>query len=48
MRVLIVEDEPGIAGFLRQGLTEAGYAVDVARDGRSSGPRRRGRCSVAR
>ncbi len=34
MRVLIVEDEPGIAGFLRQGLTEAGYAVDVARDGR--------------
>ena len=34
MRILIVEDEPGIAGFLRQGLTEAGYAVDVARDGR--------------
>ncbi|MGH2621577.1 MAG: response regulator transcription factor [Anaerolineales bacterium] len=34
MRVLIVEDEPGISGFLRQGLTEAGYAVDVARDGR--------------
>jgi heavy metal response regulator len=34
MRVLIVEDEPGIAGFLRQGLTEAGYAVDLARDGR--------------
>ncbi len=34
LRVLIVEDEPGIAGFLRQGLTEAGYAVDVARDGR--------------
>jgi DNA-binding response OmpR family regulator len=34
VRVLIVEDEPGIAGFLRQGLTEAGYAVDLARDGR--------------
>ena len=34
MRVLIVEDEPGIAGFLRQGLTEAGYAVDLALDGR--------------
>jgi DNA-binding response OmpR family regulator len=33
MRVLVVEDEPGIADFLRQGLTEAGYAVDVARDG---------------
>lgn len=33
MRVLVVEDEPGIAQFLRQGLSEAGYAVDVARDG---------------
>lgn len=34
MRILVVEDEPGIANFVRQGLTEAGYAVDVARDGR--------------
>ena len=34
MRVLVVEDEAGIADFVRQGLTEAGYAVDVARDGR--------------
>ena len=33
MRILIVEDEPGIANFVRQGLSEAGYAVDVARDG---------------
>lgn len=33
MRVLVVEDEPGIALFIRQGLTEAGYAVDVAWDG---------------
>jgi heavy metal response regulator len=33
MRVLIVEDEPGIANFVRQGLAEAGYAVDVAWDG---------------
>ena len=33
MRVLIVEDEPGVLQFLRQGLTEAGYAVDLARDG---------------
>ncbi len=33
MRILVVEDEPGVAGFIRQGLTEAGYAVDVARDG---------------
>lgn len=33
MRVLLVEDEPGIADFIRQGLAEASYAVDVARDG---------------
>jgi DNA-binding response OmpR family regulator len=33
MRVLVVEDERGIAGALRQGLAESGYAVDVARDG---------------
>lgn len=33
MRLLVVEDEPGIAQFVRQGLGEAGYAVDVACDG---------------
>jgi len=33
MRLLIVEDEPGVASFLEQGLKESGYAVDVARDG---------------
>ncbi len=33
MRILVVEDEPGIAQFVRQGLSEAGYAVDVACDG---------------
>ena len=33
MRILIVEDEAGVAGFVEQGLKEAGYAVDVARDG---------------
>jgi hypothetical protein len=27
MRLLVVEDERGIAAALRQGLTEAGYAV---------------------
>lgn len=35
MRVLLVEDELGIAQFVRQGLTEAGYAVDFAPDGQS-------------
>lgn len=33
MRILLVEDEPGIADFIRQGLTESAYAVDVACDG---------------
>ena len=30
---LLVEDEGGIASALRQGLSESGYAVDLARDG---------------
>ncbi len=34
MRILIVEDEPSIANFVNQGLTEAGYAVDLAWNGR--------------
>jgi DNA-binding response OmpR family regulator len=33
VRILVVEDEPGIANFVRQGLTEAGYAVDLAWNG---------------
>lgn len=33
MRILVVEDEPGVAGFVKQGLTEAGYKVDVADNG---------------
>ena len=33
MRLLVVEDEPGIAAFLKQGLSEEGFAVDMAVDG---------------
>jgi DNA-binding response OmpR family regulator len=33
MRVLIVEDDIGIAQFLQQGLRETGYAVDVVNNG---------------
>lgn len=33
MRVLIIEDEAKVAGFIRNGLHEEHYAVDVARDG---------------
>ncbi|MCX5656645.1 MAG: response regulator transcription factor [Candidatus Omnitrophica bacterium] len=33
MRILIVEDEQKIANFLKRGLKEEGYAIDVASDG---------------
>jgi DNA-binding response OmpR family regulator len=33
MRVLVVEDDRKVAGFIEHGLQEEGYAVDVARDG---------------
>ncbi len=33
MRILLVEDEATIADFIRRGLSEQGYAVDVAPDG---------------
>jgi two-component system, OmpR family, response regulator ArlR len=35
MKILIVEDEIGIANFLKQGLEEEGYEVLVAHDGKS-------------
>lgn len=33
MRILIAEDEPKTGAYLKQGLSEAGYVVDVVRDG---------------
>jgi two-component system copper resistance phosphate regulon response regulator CusR len=33
MRILVVEDEPKLAEYLRKGLTGAGFTVDVAHDG---------------
>lgn len=35
MRVLLVEDELGIAQFITQGLKETGYIVDCAADGKA-------------
>jgi two-component system OmpR family response regulator len=35
VRVLVVEDEAKMAGLLRRGLVEEGYAVDVAGEGRT-------------
>ena len=33
VKILIVEDEPKTGDYLRQGLAEAGFVVDLARDG---------------
>ncbi len=33
MRILVVEDEKKIAGFIKRGLKEEGYSVDLAYDG---------------
>ena len=35
MVVLVIEDEPGIADFVRRGLTSAGFVVELATDGRT-------------
>lgn len=35
MRILIVEDETSIANFIRDGLMEEGFAVDVADNGKT-------------
>jgi DNA-binding response OmpR family regulator len=36
MRILLIEDELEIQGFVKQSLTEAGYEVDTAEDGRTA------------
>lgn len=33
MKILVVEDEPKVAAFIKQGLEEQGYEVDVVYDG---------------
>jgi two-component system, OmpR family, copper resistance phosphate regulon response regulator CusR len=33
MKILVIEDEPKTGDYLRQGLVEAGFVVDLARDG---------------
>jgi heavy metal response regulator len=35
MRLLVVEDEKKVAGFIKKGLEEEGYAVDLAADGKT-------------
>lgn len=36
MKILVVEDDRKVAGFIEQGLREEGYAVDVAADGQEA------------
>ena len=36
MRVLIVEDQPNVATYLKRALTEQGYAVDIAKTGQEA------------
>ena len=36
MKILVVEDDRKVAGFIEQGLREEGYAVDVAPDGQEA------------
>lgn len=36
MRIFLAEDEGAIAGFLKQGLEEEGFAVDLATNGRDA------------
>lgn len=33
MRILVIEDDPKLAGYLKKGLGQSGYVVDVARNG---------------
>ena len=33
MKILVIEDEPKAGEYMRNGLTEAGYVIDVARSG---------------
>ena len=35
MRILLIEDDQGIAAFVRKGLKEAGYIVEHAEDGKT-------------
>ena len=34
MRILVVEDDNAVAGFLKKGLSESGHTVDVASEGK--------------
>lgn len=35
MKILVIEDEPQVVDFLRKGLTEKGYEIEIAYDGQT-------------
>lgn len=35
MKILVIEDEPGVASFIKRGLGEQSFIVDIAYDGQS-------------
>ena len=35
MRLLLIEDDPGVAAYIQKGLNESGHTVDPASDGKS-------------
>ena len=37
MRILVVEDDRKVAGFVQGGLEQEGYAVDVLHEGTAAG-----------
>jgi DNA-binding response OmpR family regulator len=38
MRILIAEDDPALASFVRKGLEAEHYAVDISADGAGARP----------
>jgi hypothetical protein len=44
VRILLVEDDTRVAGFIAKGLRENAYAIDIARDGEQGRVKFRGVC----
>jgi len=41
MRILVIEDDPKVAGFIQTGLEQEGHAVDVLHEGNTAGEQAR-------
>ena len=47
MKILIIEDDRKVAGFIQHGLKEAGYVADLAKDGEEGARPSDARCESA-